>query len=256
MTLTTNSQRILYERFKQDFTNSEVEDEACFFELFAASQIVKAYDLSDEEIEKGILGSGNDGGCDAIYILHNGLLMTDDLLENIQARKESKIEIIIIQAKRETSFSEDVLMKWKVTTKNLCEIGVDDSIYRSRYNLDVLSTFAIFRDLYIKLIRSTPKLVVHFYYASFAQPDVHPNVQAQADELIGQLHELFPSSNTDVFVDFYGAEPLLAATLSVPEQRYKLPLAETPINTGAHYDYVTLVNISKYYSFITDEKAS
>ena len=32
-----------------------------------------------------------------------------------------------------------------------------------------------------------------------------------------------------------------------------LPLAETPINIGTHHDYVALVNLGKYYKFITDE---
>ena len=29
------------------------------------------FDLSDEEIENGIVGAGNDGGCDGIYIFLN-----------------------------------------------------------------------------------------------------------------------------------------------------------------------------------------
>ena len=47
---------------------------------FSASQILKDYDLSDEEIENGIVGSGNDGGCDGIYIfLNKNLIMSDQV---------------------------------------------------------------------------------------------------------------------------------------------------------------------------------
>lgn len=58
MKLTTNSQRILAEMVKQDFDDTEAySDEAQFFDFFAAKQIMKRAELSDEEVEKGVLGS-------------------------------------------------------------------------------------------------------------------------------------------------------------------------------------------------------
>ena len=187
MNFVTNSQRILYELFQQEYKESaNGTDESRYFEIFASQQIVKSFEFSDEEIENCVLGSGNDGGCDAIFVLHNGVIVTEDLLNGIGSSKNAIIDLIIVQAKRETAFNEDVIMKWKTTSQNLMEIGIDDSIYVARYNEDVRNSFSIFRDLYVKLLRSVGKLNIRFFYASFAI-EVHPNVRAQADELINIL---------------------------------------------------------------------
>ena len=253
MRLTTNAQRILNELFQQDFAdNGSYADESQYFEIFSSKQILKSKDLSDEEIENGALGSGNDGGCDSIYTLFNGVYVTEDIVSSITSSKEATIELVITQAKRETSFGEDAIMKWKTTVENLMEIGVDDSPYKARYNEDVRTAFSVFRELYVKLLRSTPKLAISFNYATFAS-EIHPNVQAQAEELKGIVHKLFPSPKTVVNVTFWGAEELLLAAQSQPEHKLNLPLAENPINIGTHCDYIALVNIAKYYRFITDE---
>ncbi|MGN0856519.1 MAG: AIPR family protein [Candidatus Spyradenecus sp.] len=256
MKLTTNAQRILNELFQQDFTdNGSYTDESQYFEFFVSKQVLKSNDLSDEEIEKGVLGSGNDGGCDSIYTMFNGVYVTEDFVSSITSGKESTIELIITQAKRETSFGEDAIMKWKTTAGNLLEVGVDDSQYQTRYNEDVRIAFSVFRELYIKLLRSTPKLIISFNYATFAT-ELHPNVQAQAEELKDIVHKLFPSPKTVVNVRFLGAEELLLAVQSQPEHKLNLPLAESPINIGTHHDYIALVNLAKYYQFITDESGA
>lgn len=253
MKFTTNSQRILAEMVKQDYEDAEAySDEAEFFEFFTAKQIMKEADLSDEEIERGVLGGGNDGGCDAIYILFNNVFLTEDVLDEISVPKDSHIDFTIIQAKRETTFGETTLMKWKTTASNLLEIGTDDTQYVGRYNEGVRSAFSLFRDLYVKVLRSTPKLNISFCYATYSV-DIHPNVQAQADELKTMIHKLFPSNKTTVTVKFWGADELLLTAQSQAEHRLNLPLAETPINIGTHRDYVALVNLAKYYHFITDE---
>jgi hypothetical protein len=254
MKFITNSQRILYELFKQEYhDNTFSQDESHFFENFASAQIMNQNDLSDEEIENGIVGDGNDGGCDAIYTIYNNCLMTEDLIKNIAPRKNSTIDFFIIQAKKESSFSEDAIMKWKTTSQNLLEIGINDSKYSARYNEGVLSSFSLFRELYVKLLRNSPLLNIHFCYATFST-EVHPNVQAQADELKKIIHKLFPSPKTSAFVDFWDANKLLIAAQTQQERRLDLPLAETPINIGTHQDYVALVNLGKYYKFITDEQ--
>lgn len=256
MNLTTNSQRLLSEMVKQEFEdNVTYSDASQFFEFFTARQIMKNAELSDEEIERGVLGSGNDGGCDAVYTLFNNVIISEDTIDDIITKKDSNIDLVIIQAKQETSFGENALMKWKTSTGNLLEIGVENKQYEKRYNEDVITAFALFRDLYVKVLRNTPKLNISFYYATYAV-EVHPNVQAQANELETMVRKLFPSNKTTVKVFFWGAEELLLAAQSQAEHKISLPLAESPINTGNHKDFVALVNITKYYNFITDENGN
>lgn len=253
MKLNSNGQRILYELFQQEYQeNASHIEESHFFEFFASTQILKGKDLSDEEVESGVLGSGNDGGCDSVYTFFNECNMTEDLVDDLVASKGASIELVIIQAKRETSFSEDAIMKWKTVSQNLLEIGVDDSGYAERYNEDVLNAFSLFRDLYVKLLRNTPKLTIRYCYATFAD-EVHPNVNAQADELVELVKGLFPSPKTNVVVEFWDANKLLVAAQSQAERQLSLSLSETPVNIGTHRDYIALVNLGKYFKFISDE---
>lgn len=253
MKLNSNRQRILYELFQQEYQeNAPNTEESHYFELFASTQILKGKDLSDEEVESGVLGSGSDGGCDSVYTFFNECYMTEDLVDDLVSSKGASIELVIIQAKRETSFSEDTIMKWKTVSQNLLEIGVDNSEYVARYNEDVLSAFSLFRDLYVKLLRNTPKLTIRYCYATFAD-EVHPNVNAQASELIELVKGLFPSPKTNISVEFWDANKLLVAAQSQAERQLSLTLSETPVNIGTHRDYIALVNLGKYFKFISDE---
>ncbi len=65
----TNNQILLRECFKQEFEESSgYNDINTYFEHFAASQVLKDFNLSDEEIDSGNSGGSNDGGCDNLYI--------------------------------------------------------------------------------------------------------------------------------------------------------------------------------------------
>lgn len=85
------------------------------FELFAAQCSLRAENLSDEEIETGRIGGGRDGGIDAVYVFLDGALLDDDsevFSEEFAAssvRKHVELDLRLIQAKREQSFSETAL---------------------------------------------------------------------------------------------------------------------------------------------------
>src|SRR5215471_11065537 len=76
---------------------------AKYFEIFAAGEIVKDYDLSYEEIESGIVGDGGDGGVDAIYLFANGELVQDDT-DVSSLKRNVSIDLFLIQAKTSASF--------------------------------------------------------------------------------------------------------------------------------------------------------
>lgn len=251
----TSSQIALKEYLNQEFKEvKEYANQNEFFEFFCSKLILKNLDLSDEEIEKGLIGGANDGGCDAIYVLLDNSYLTEDVLEDIDETRDYAINLHIIQTKCESSFSEDALQNWKTVAQNLLDIGKDKQDNR-RYNKDLLNTFSLFKGLYLKIIRQIRKLNISFYYASFAS-EVHPNVQAQANELKEIVQGIYPNALTDVKVEFWGAEQLLRAAQKPKIQNLELELAEPAINVGRHKDYVALVNLSKYYRFITDENGN
>jgi len=48
------------------------------FELFACEQLLKAYDLSPDDIEAGRVGGGQDGAIDGVYVFFGDKLLAED----------------------------------------------------------------------------------------------------------------------------------------------------------------------------------
>ena len=211
---------------------------------------MKNYGLSDEEIDNGIIGGGNDGGCDSMFIFLNDEVITPDQIDSLSASKGSTLNLTIIQAKNELGFGEDALMKWKTVSENLLDSGNSLQDYTGRYSEDVLNQFQLFRDAFTKLIRSQIRVVFKYYYVTLAH-EVHPNTQHQANELGCKIKAMYPSST--VSVNFITADVLLELFHTDPEMSTHLELAAQPIALGRSKEFVALVNIGKYYQFITDD---
>lgn len=249
----TNDQLLIREYIKQQYAALQFPDQASYFEFLAASQALREYDLSDEEIEAGLTGSGGDGGCDGVYLFFNDVLVGDDFIDNLTSvPREATLNIFIVQAKNELGFGEDAIMKWKTVSANLLQFENQIDSYSGRYTEKVLTFFQNFKDLRIKLLTSKVKLVFKYVYVAVAN-DLHPNVQAQADELCEQVHQLFPGAMTSVEVEFVNASKLMELINTQASQQFNLTLADNPIAIGTKKDYIALVNLGNYYKFITDE---
>lgn len=250
--MATNSQILLDEIIDREFSDSpQISKIETFFEYFAARNVLRSYDLSDEEIEANLTGSTLDGGCDGIFIFINGeLYHEDELIEQLQ--QDVRITLCIIQAKNENSFGESAFEKWKTTCENLMTLDADSSKYAQRYNEKVLCAFSSFRETYVRLIHKRVKLSIEFKYVSKGS-EVHPNVQRQSDELKLQIKKLFPNPMASVDVSFYGADRLMEIIETPAYSDFFLKLAEAPINIEEQQVYVSLVNLSDYYRFITNK---
>lgn len=247
----TNNQLLLKECIQQECDENGLYDSLnSFFEYFAASQILKNYDMSDDEISDGIIGGGNDGGCDGMYIFLNNDLISQDQLANLTAPKGSSLTLIIVQAKNTTGFGEDAIMKWKTVSTNLLSISNDINSFEGRYSEQVVESFMLFRDVVTKLVRSQIKIDIQYYYVTLAD-EIHPNVESQANELKEIVNQLYPSAKVDV--TFLGADDLMNLYNSDSETCVNLEFAENPIAMGKNTEYIALVNLATYFRFITDE---
>lgn len=178
-------------------------------------------------MENGIVGKALDGGCDAIYLFLNNLLITPDVVEFISAPKDSMLELIIIQSKKTTSFGEDAVMKWKTIVSNLLDLSNKIADFKARYNPEVLEAFTTFREIYTRLIASRIKLKLKFYYATLAS-ELHPNVIQQGDELKNIVKGLFPNALVEVY--FVDSDNLFDMYNTVVENRVNLKFADIPIS--------------------------
>lgn len=246
----TNNQILLRECFKQEFEESSgYKDINTYFEHFAASQVLKDFNLSDEEIDNGNSGGGNDGGCDNIYIFLNGELVTADQVEGLNATKGSYLDFFILQSKNTVSFGEDTLMKWKTVSDNLLNMSNSLDDFLDRYNETTIESFGLFRDVIAKLVRSQVKVRFFYYYITLGI-EVHPNVIMQADELRTLIKNYYPSSEVQVF--FITADKLIDMYNTDSETRVNLELADQPISLSEN-EYISLVKLGTYFRFITDD---
>ena len=88
-----------------------------FFEIFASEHVLRHMRFTCPNVEDGIVGGGNDGGIDSTYLFVNGHYLNGKLNSSDfdVYKKNVLLDWVIIQAKRESTFREDVLPKIKQT---------------------------------------------------------------------------------------------------------------------------------------------
>lgn len=220
-----------------------------YFELYTASQILKDYDVTYSDIEYSIVGDGGDGGVDSFYTFLNGELIKEDT-DYSKTGKHNKIEVVIIQSKTSKSFGEDAIIKFNEVTRDLFNISTNigsDSLKR-RYNDDLRGRVSIFRDVYSNLMKSFPDLTFSYYYSTLGE-EIHPNVVDKGNILKETILKMFTGSKFSL--EFVGASNLVELNRKVKSTSRMMELAESPIATVSG-SYLCLVNLKKYYDFISD----
>lgn len=244
-----NNDQIILKRILEA-KRAELEEsvsESDYFELFAAAELLKNYELTYDDIEYGIVGKGGDGGIDSIFVFLNGELLKEDTDINTK-QKHSKFELHIIQAKTSPTFTEDTITKFRECAEDIFNLSNNPDDFAKRYNSTLLQRVAFFSSAYQKLITSFPELEIYYYYATQGV-EPHPNVVEKVDKLKETITSLFGSAK--FHFNFVGARQLLEASRRVPSLTRKLEFVETPIGTSAE-SYICLVTLPKYYEFICD----
>lgn len=226
-----------------------IVDKSSFFEFYCAQQYLKTFELSDEEVEEGIVGGGDDGGCDALYLFLNGNLVQSDSCPDISRMRTFRLELFIFQMKQSFGFEEAAILKLKTFTENLLDITTSVDLYDGRYSEALREKVKLFKDLYKKLLTKNTTLQIHYVYASLGA-SVSNDLNAQAKELRLKCSSLFPISDVDV--SFVNAEQLFELSRQNPNPYRNLRLGAQPIGNSSGDGYVALVRLGDYYDFIRD----
>lgn len=251
--MTTNDQIILDEVLNQRRNDIDPDAaESSFFEFFTAEQVLKDYDLSNDEIESGLVGAGSDGGIDGIYLFVNGDLVQEDS-DYRHLRRDIAIDLIILQSKMHSGFQETPVERFLTVSSDLFDLSTNISELSSVYNDRLRESIQIFHGLYQELAASFPVLKVTFYYASRGTT-INDNVKRKVEQLRLVVTSHFPQCEFDF--QFLGAAELLALARRHPQKTYGLPLAESPISSGDQVGFVCLVRLRDFFEFITDEEKS
>ena len=247
--MTTNDvvliQELLSQRRKELAPDMSESD---FFQIFAGEQALKDRDLSYDEIQDGIVDGGGDGGLDAVYFFVDNMLYREEI-EQVDVRQNVSLELVFIQAKKSSGFSEEGMNRFTSSARDLLDLNRDLSTLSSVYRADLLGKIREFRDTYLALMSKFPKLSVRYYYAALAT-EVHPNVERKVEELQEIVQKLF--NPVEFSNSFLGAPQLLALARRSPSSAHHLKLAENPISTGQE-GFVCLVGVTDYYDFICAE---
>lgn len=232
------------------------DDEA--FTVFACEQLLKEFPVSTEEVIQGIVDGPDDGGIDAIYTFVNNQLLEEDaglLKEDHDESTVSRgvvINLLLVQVKRRTAFSETTIDKVSSTSRRLLDLEISTDSLLLYHAPPLVDKVDLFRRAWDKLAIRHPQIDIEFAYITRGDTDsIHPKVQGKARDLESQL--LRTSSNTSAHISFYGASELWASASEQPGYTLRLAFQESATSDDS---YVALVTLREYVKFLTDDNGT
>jgi hypothetical protein len=225
------------------------------FEVFSAQMVLRDRNLSDDEIELGRVGGGQDGGIDGIYVFLDGELLDDDSdifadgFATASVRKHAELTLWMTQAKRETSFAETTFDKAASSLSRLLDLTQTDADLDVYYSADTIARMRLFTRAWTVLSVRSPVLIANFDYVTRgdSSSNVHPAVDAKRIDLEALLSTKIPGSTTRSRL--VGARELWEAANSIPEYNLQLRFSEY-LTKGQ--SFAGLVNLAEYFEFLCD----
>jgi hypothetical protein len=214
------------------------------FEIFCSDNILKNFDLSFDQVSKGIVDGPHDGGIDGAYVFVNKQLIEEDT--DLSAFKSPvDIEVIVIQSKHQDSFKEAAVDKLSSSLPMLLDLARPAASLVNAYDKAVIEAFSRYRDAVGKLSKQFPTIKVEIFYCSKGDA---PNIAivAKADALKASLSTLV---NSAVDFSFLGSEKLYA--LAREQRRYVAELPTTNAPLFGTNSFVALCKLGDYAKFIS-----
>lgn len=232
-----------FEGFRRDRHPNLPVSEA--FERFAVRQVLKDADLSDDEVESGIVAGGDDGGIDAAYFFVNRVLVLD---ETDLPDEALSAELVIFQAKFESGFSEVAVTKLEAFTQDLLDHSRDVDAM-AHLNSDAREAIRRFRDCYTKILGSPHTMKVSYVYATKSDQPANPKVTIRVNSL--KQYVLQQLSDAKFSFEFWGAQRLLAAARRTPKTTETLDISKQ--FTADDGSAVCLVKLGSLAKLLRDE---
>ena len=217
-----------------------------FFHFFVAQQILREHNRGDDDVELGLVDSGNDGGVDGFYLLVNGDLDQEDVTYD-HLRSSIVIDLLIIQATRHRGFKEAAVEHFITSSMDIFKLS-EANLSTSAYNEQLLGTIKRFHSVYTDLVPRRAALNVRFYYASKGnRPSAGVNLKA--NKLKETVLRFMPDAK--VYCKFLGANELYKLTMETPPLSLTLKTIEMPISSRRG-GFVCLVSLPEFFNFVID----
>jgi hypothetical protein len=221
--------------------------DADFFEIYVASQVLKDFDLSDEEINSGIVGGGNDGGIDSLYAFINGDLVREDS-DLSSLKKDVTLEIYVMQSKTTNGFSDTAIQKLQTLSADIFDLSKKLSDLKHIYNEGLLKAAELIRNTYKTVAVTFPKLRFTYIYATKSDGKIHPAVHTRRESLLKTIKLMFSSAEVDLRL--LGSPDLLALGQKRPKTSFKMKFTEAIFTKEG---IIALVELTEFHRFLVGE---
>ncbi len=244
----------IFDAWKEE--NLPAVDGGTAFEIFSSELALRPFGLGIEEIQAGVVGGGQDGAIDSVYVFFDDTLLDEDsdvvsdTSRPAEFGQDRNLELWVVQAKRTPSFAEDVAEKLENTMRRLLDLSQSIESLSVLYNPTLLTRFSIFRNAWEKLITRRPRISVNVIYAT---PGDSSNITPQFEAKLNALRQVIVSSVPDArtaSVELLGDKELLARYNERPPYTLAMNYQESATSGESH---VAIVKLRDYYDLIVDE---
>lgn len=141
---------------KRALAPSELKDDE-YFELFTAEQVLKEYDLSTDELLDGLVGGGDDGGLDGLYVFTDGKLLEEEP-ELGTVREGIELDLVLTQAKRSAGFAEKSIQLISDTIGDLLDLSQTQAQLQASglFSSELIARAEIFRSALTQVANRRP----------------------------------------------------------------------------------------------------
>jgi hypothetical protein len=228
------------------------------FEVLSCTQVLHDLDLSSDEISDGVVGGGNDGAIDGIYVFLGDALLAEDsdvFQDEYTANKlpvGTTLSLFLVQAKRSESFTETAVDLVADSTKRLLDLSESEDDLATLYSPEVLARIALFRTALRKFGGRHLKVRIAFYYTTRGSTDgINTKVLKKARDLESQFDKVIVKAEGSV--EFLGAKELWDRHSTLPSYTLGLTCEEYSTSGNSH---VALVTLRDYLAFLRDESGA
>lgn len=224
---------------------SEKRDEV--FEYFAFEQLLKDYDLSNDEILFGSVDGRNDGGIDGFFVFVNGHLL-NETEKFIWPKYGATLELWIVSCKLHDTFKQAPLDNLVASISELFDFSLESEKLRGDYSEELLFQRENFKLAYRKISSKLTDFKINFCYTSRGNSDeVGESINSRANQLQQVTVECFGKCSTTF--SFIGSTELIELYRKKPNFSLELPFSDY---LSSSETYILLAKLKDYYNFITD----
>ncbi|MCC6584501.1 MAG: AIPR family protein [Chitinophagales bacterium] len=235
---------IIDDRILENIPSNERDE---VFEYFVFEQLLKDYDLSNDELLFGNIDGKNDGGIDGFFTFVNGHLITDTD-KFIFPKSGSILELWIITCKYHDTYRQAPLDNLVASISELFDFTLENPMLKGDYSEELLFQRENFKHAYRKTSPRLSEFKLNFCYASRGNTeDIGESIVSRGKQLEQIAKESF--GNCLASFNFIGSTELIELNRKAPNFSLDLPFSD---NLSSGETYILLVKLKDYYNFISD----